>query len=107
MSQVYDTINKYAVSSKQCKDMLYMDIAISRQWYQLYCNMQGKERKAFVQSFFLATQERGYFVLNDTFRYLSDPAKAFAADFAAQDVVSNGSPQQYGAHHEVHFTCRH
>lgn len=69
--------------------------------------MQGKERKAFVQSFFLATQERGYFVLNDTFRYLSDPAKAFAADFAAQDVVSNGSPQQYGAHHEVYFTCRH
>ncbi len=46
-------------------------------------------------------------MLNDTFRYLSDPAKAFAADFAAQDVVSNGSPQQYGAHHEVHFACRH
>lgn len=65
-----------------------------------HLTVPGKERKAFVQSFFLATQERGYFVLNDTFRYLSDPAKAFAADFAAQDVVSNGSPQQYGAHHE-------
>ncbi len=93
-------MNKYAVSSKHFDNMLYMTC-------QLYCNMQGKERKAFVQSFFLATQERGYFVLNDTFRYLSDPAKAFAADFAAQDVVSNGSPQQYGAHHEVHLTCRH
>ncbi|DBB02943.1 TPA: hypothetical protein ACH3X1_013541 [Trebouxia sp. C0004] len=65
-----------------------------------HLTVPGKERKAFVQSFFLATQERGYFVLNDTFRYLSDPAKAFAADFAAQDVVSNGSPQQYGARHE-------
>ncbi len=65
------------------------------------CNMQGKERKAFVQSFFLATQERGYFVLNDTFRYLAEPAKAFAADFATPDVVTHGASQQYGAHHEV------
>ena len=33
--------------------------------------MQGKKKRDFVQSFFLAVQEKGYFVLNDTFRYLS------------------------------------
>ncbi len=32
---------------------------------------QGKKKRDFVQSFFLAVQEKGYFVLNDTFRYLS------------------------------------
>lgn len=34
--------------------------------------MQGKRKRDFVQSFFLAVQEKGYFVLNDTFRYLAD-----------------------------------
>lgn len=29
-------------------------------------------RRDFVQSFFLAPQEKGYFVLNDIFRYLDD-----------------------------------
>ena len=85
-----------------------MNSAAAKLQHDYACNMQGKERKAFVQSFFLATQERGYFVLNDTFRYLSNPSKAFAADFAAPDVVSNGSPQQYGAQHEVQLckpTC--
>lgn len=36
--------------------------------------LQGKKKRDFVQSFFLAVQEKGYFVLNDTFRYLSDRA---------------------------------
>ena len=61
--------------------------------------MQGKERKAFVQSFFLATQERGYFVLNDTFRFLSEPVKGFSSDLAASEV--NGANQQYRGHQEV------
>ena len=34
--------------------------------------MQGKKKRDFVQSFFLAPQEKGYFVLNDTLRYLSE-----------------------------------
>ena len=33
--------------------------------------MQGKKNRDFVQSFFLAVQDKGYFVLNDTFRYLA------------------------------------
>lgn len=32
--------------------------------------LQGKARRHFVQTFFLAVQEKGYFVLNDIFRYL-------------------------------------
>jgi len=32
-------------------------------------------RREFVQSFFLAVQERGYYVLNDIFRYVSPPEK--------------------------------
>ena len=42
--------------------------------------LQGQAKRNFVQCFFLAVQERGYFVLNDCFRYISDkPAVAAAA----------------------------
>lgn len=34
--------------------------------------MQGKKQRDFIQSFFLATQEKGYYVLNDTLRFLSN-----------------------------------
>jgi hypothetical protein len=34
---------------------------------------KGKDRRPFVQTFFLAVQEKGYFVLNDIFRYLLPP----------------------------------
>ncbi|KAK9810944.1 hypothetical protein WJX73_010835 [Symbiochloris irregularis] len=41
---------------------------------------KGQAKRNFVQCFFLAVQERGYFVLNDCFRYISDkPAAAAAA----------------------------
>lgn len=58
--------------------------------------MQGKERRPFVQSFFLATQERGYYVLNDTFRYMEPQKEVYPA--APGSVTS---VQQYGSHHEV------
>ena len=38
----------------------------------LRANVQGKAKRNFVQTFFLAVQERGYFVLNDLFRYLAE-----------------------------------
>ena len=41
--------------------------------------LQGKGKRNFVQTFFLAVQERGYFVLNDVFRYLAE-AKPAAAE---------------------------
>ena len=35
----------------------------------IYCiNVQERHKRPFVQSFFLAVQERGYYVLNDVFR---------------------------------------
>ena len=40
---------------------------------------QGQAKRNFVQCFFLAVQERGYFVLNDCFRYISDKPTAAAA----------------------------
>ena len=52
-----------------------------------------------MQSFFLATQERGYFVLNDTFRYmepLEHSMKGFSAEFPG-GVTS----AKYIGHHEV------
>jgi len=42
----------------------------------MYCTVQGKKNRDFVQSFFLAVQDKGYFVLNDTFRYLSGRSAA-------------------------------
>lgn len=64
-----------------------------------------------MQSFFLATQERGYYVLNDTFRYMEplehSMSKSFSAEFPQSNVthppnnVTHSLPQQYGGHHEV------
>ncbi|KAH7619628.1 hypothetical protein Ndes2526B_g06609 [Nannochloris sp. 'desiccata'] len=34
---------------------------------------KGKDKRPFVQTFFLAVQEKGYFVMNDIFRYLLPP----------------------------------
>lgn len=36
--------------------------------------LQGKPDKRFVQSFFLATQDSGFFVLNDVFAFLPQPS---------------------------------
>uniref|UniRef100_A0A803M0R5 Uncharacterized protein n=1 Tax=Chenopodium quinoa TaxID=63459 RepID=A0A803M0R5_CHEQI len=43
--------------------------------------MTGKDnvKKKFAQSFFLAPQEKGFFVLNDVFRYVEDEESAVAA----------------------------
>ena len=34
----------------------------------------------FTQSFFLAPQDKGYFVLNDVFRYVDDGSQSFVND---------------------------
>ncbi|KAG0583720.1 hypothetical protein M758_3G157700 [Ceratodon purpureus] len=44
-------------------------------------------KRNFVQSFFLAPQEKGYFVLNDVFRYLDDDVQTKSAS------SSNGVPE--------------
>ncbi|CAK0784553.1 hypothetical protein CVIRNUC_007757 [Coccomyxa viridis] len=45
---------------------------------QVTGNLQckGKPKRAFMQTFFLAVQEKGYFVLNDLFRYLPEPPQS-------------------------------
>lgn len=47
--------------------------------------LQGKKKRDFVQSFFLAVQEKGYFVLNDTFRYLSDRALGRPSQYSKEN----------------------
>ncbi len=44
---------------------------------------QGKPKRSFVQTFFLAVQEKGYFVLNDLFRYLPEPQPVQPPQLAA------------------------
>lgn len=43
---------------------------------------QGKPQRNFVQTFFLAVQEKGYYVLNDIFRYLRTTPQAVPAPAA-------------------------
>lgn len=68
------------------------------------CLVQGQVPKSFVQTFFLATQEKGYYVLNDTFRYMSDPAKSQSSTYS--DASTNGNPQQYPMQHEVRHVLK-
>ncbi|XP_030934743.1 nuclear transport factor 2 [Quercus lobata] len=44
--------------------------------------LTGKDslRRKFTQSFFLAPQDKGYFVLNDVFRYVDDGSQSFVND---------------------------
>ena len=53
--------------------------------------LTGKDnvRKKFVQSFFLAPQEKGYFVLNDVFRYVEDNELADSVLVSANGIDEN------------------
>ena len=44
--------------------------------------LTGKDslRRKFTQTFFLAPQDKGYFVLNDAFRYVDDGSQSFMND---------------------------
>ncbi|KAJ6815701.1 ras GTPase-activating protein-binding protein 2-like [Iris pallida] len=50
-----------------------------------YLTGRDNVRRSFTQSFFLATQDKGYFVLNDIFRYMED------ADHQEEQSLVNGS----------------
>ena len=60
--------------------------------------LQGQAKRNFVQTFFLAVQERGYFVLNDLFRYLADvqPTPGKAENGFAPASVAERPPAQVG-----------
>jgi hypothetical protein len=51
---------------------------------------KGKPSQKFVQTFFLASQPRGYFVLNDIFRFLKEDAPEFEEQQHNDNVHQNG-----------------
>ncbi len=71
-----------------------------------FCCAQGKPKRSFVQTFFLAVQEKGYFVLNDLFRYLPEPQPvqppqlgvAPAPVSAAEEGVHEAAPAPAAQH---------
>ena len=60
--------------------------------------MQGGPKRTFVQIFYLAVQDKGYYVLNDIFRYMPDaPDSSGAAEPLPEAAQANGYavvPQQ-------------
>jgi len=57
-------------------------------------------RKKFAQSFFLAPQEKGYFVLNDVFRYVEDESvevTAVSVNGVSDNVQEVTPPPEPGA----------
>ncbi|XP_057517331.1 nuclear transport factor 2-like [Amaranthus tricolor] len=57
-----------------------------------YLTGRDNVRKKFAQSFFLAPQEKGFFVLNDVFRYVDDENSGTAASDPVDDVNENVGP---------------
>lgn len=53
--------------------------------------LTGKDnvRRKFTQSFFLAPQDNGYFVLNDVFRYMDERESLMVETIAVNDVNEN------------------
>ncbi len=70
-------------------------------------NKEGPWRK-FAQTFFLAEQPNGYFVLNDIFRYLKDEEdteqEAEAIDESIQEEVAEAEAAGRMIHHQVDIT---
>lgn len=62
---------------------------------------KDKLRKKFAQSFFLAPQAKGYFVLNDVFRYIDDTDPSETNSVSIEKVDDSGSAQPL-AETEVH-----
>lgn len=54
---------------------------------------KDKLRKKFAQSFFLAPQAKGYFVLNDVFRYIDDTDPSETNSVSIEKVDDSGSAQ--------------
>ena len=58
--------------------------------------LTGKDnlRRKFTQSFFLAPQDKGYFVLNDAFRYVDDGSQNFMNDVEVPFTPDPGNVKQ-------------
>lgn len=64
---------------------------------------KNKLRKKFAQSFFLAPQAKGYFVLNDVFRYIEE-TEPFETNSVAIEKVDDSAVAQSPAETEVFHT---
>ena len=56
-----------------------------------YLTGRDKVGKKFAQSFFLAPQEKGFFVLNDVFRYVDDEESEPAASDPVNSINENAA----------------
>lgn len=56
-----------------------------------YFALNERLRRKFSQTFFLAPQENGYFVLNDMFRFVNEP-KAIDGDLVSRKESETHSP---------------
>ncbi|XP_076906862.1 nuclear transport factor 2-like [Bidens hawaiensis] len=59
-----------------------------------YLTGEDNISKNFAQSFFLAPQEKGYFVLNDMFRYINNASHHEEDHVPSEDVVDPVTPEQ-------------
>ena len=55
----------------------------------------------FTQSFFLAPQDKGYFVLNDMFRYMDKPKHTESTPDQSADVAKEPQPEKIEENGEV------
>lgn len=54
--------------------------------------LKDNSLKKFVQTFFLAPQEKGYFVLNDFFHFIDDESVHHPAVLFGQNIPGNAQP---------------
>ncbi len=73
-----------------------ISVSMHRCLSSFFC-LQGKNKRSFVQTFFLAVQEKGYFVLNDIFRYLPEAPAQSAPEPAAPSAASSQAPTENGS----------
>nr|XP_034916004.1 nuclear transport factor 2 isoform X2 [Populus alba] len=70
-----------------------------------YLNGNDNLRQKFTQSFFLAPQDKGYFVLNDVFRYVDDPTHQNENQEPASNFEAPLAPDQDTSHtQETHIS---
>ncbi|XVF72291.1 hypothetical protein PTKIN_Ptkin12aG0108400 [Pterospermum kingtungense] len=59
-----------------------------------YLAGKDKVKRKFTQSFFLAPQDKGYFVLNDVFRYVDDAKHQSGSQDSVHNIVAPPTPEK-------------
>ncbi|XVF21340.1 hypothetical protein REPUB_Repub12eG0082300 [Reevesia pubescens] len=59
-----------------------------------YLTGKDKVKRRFTQSFFLAPQDKGYFVLNDVFRYVDDAKNQSGSQDPVNNIEASLTPEQ-------------